>query len=432
MESFKYVIIGNSAAGIAACEGIRKEDKEGTIAVISYEEMGPYSRCLISYYIAGRVDEEGILFRPGSFYESQKITPLLGKRVVRIDPSGKKVSLDDGTEVGFEMLLIATGASAVVYDMPGHDKEGVFVLRSYGDAVRISEAVGTAQRAAILGGGLVGLKATEALLARGVEPYMIISSSQVMSQTMDKEGADILEARLRANGVHVMTRTNVEEILGKDRVKRVLLDSGQELDVDMVLFAKGVYPNIGIAVEAGIETNYGILVDDHMRTNIPEIYAAGDVAEALDLITGERYSHGIWPNAVEQGKIAGMNMAGADIVYEGGFGMNSVDVFGLPSISVGMVRIRDPDESIEILSEKDAEHGYYRKVVLKNGVLIGAICIGRVESAGVYGELIRRRVNVSGIKDILMEEDFNYARVLESKVIQDDGFFLRSDELALS
>ncbi len=433
MDSFKYAIIGTSAAGTGAVEGIREVDEEGSIAIISYEDMLPYSRCMISYYIADKVDRDGILFKSKDFYEKMNATPILGKKVVNIDPEERFLILEGGREIGFEKLVIATGSSAVVYDIPGHDLENVMVLRTFEDARAISKVAAPGKKAAVLGGGLVGLKAADALKARGVEVWVLITSPQVMSQTMDMEGAAILEKQLRKNGINVMTETSVAEIRGSGKVESIKLKSGDVMEMDMVVFAKGVYPNIDLAIEAGMETNYGILVDEHLESNVEGIYAAGDVAEAPDLISGGKYSHGIWPNAVEQGKIAGMNMAGVEVTYAGGFGMNAVDIFGVASIAVGKVKFRkEVPESVEILSERDMDRNYYRKIVIDDGVIIGAICIGKVESAGVFTDLIRKKVDVSGIKDLIMREDFDYAKLLDSQTVEDDGFFMKSGELVPS
>lgn len=426
MDSYKYVIIGNSAAGIATVEGIRKVDKEGTIAVISDENLKAYCRCLTSYYIQGKVDEKGLLFRPENFYEEMKVRPILGKKAVKIHPQEKLVELEDGSKVGYEKLMLATGASAVIYDIPGHDKKGVFKLRTYEDAVEIMKFIGPGKKGCVLGGGLVGLKAADALHARGVETYVIVTSPQIMSQTMDKEGADLIQRRLEENGLHVLTETSVEEIIGGEYVEAVRLSTGETMECDMVIFGKGVTPNISLAVDAGIETNYGILVDEKMRTNIPDIYAAGDVAEARDLINGTRYIHAIWPNAVEQGKIAGQNMAGMDVEYEGGMGMNSVELFGLPSITLGITKLRKPDPSYQSFSRIDESKPYYRKIMLKDGKLVGAVLIGSVESAGIFGELIRRKVDVSGIVDILLDEDFGYAKIHDLNIIDDEGMFVKA------
>lgn len=416
---FKYVIIGNSAAGIGCVEGIRRIDKRGTIAIISEEKMHTYSRCLTSYYIAGHVDDEKILFRPRDYYERKNVTPILGKKVVKIFPNENYIVLNDGTKIGYSSLMIGTGASPVVYDIPGNNKPGVFVLRTYEDARKISEAASAGKRAVIMGGGLVGLKAADALHARGMEVWVIVSSPQIMSQTMDKEGAEILRKQLEENGIRILTETNVEEICGDNKVEAVRLSTGQKLSCDIVIFAKGVRPNIGLAKEAGIQTDYGILVDAHMRTNVQNIYAAGDVAEAKDFITGERYVHAIWPNAVEQGQIAGQNMAGADVEYNGGIAMNSVDLFGLASIAVGLTRPRAKDGGYEIISRSVPDKKFYRKLVLKDGIIVGAISIGAVEAAGILTGLIKNRANVSKFKELLLSEDLDYAKVVGLGITSD-------------
>jgi len=426
MDSYKYVIIGNSAAGIATVEGIRKVDKEGTIAVISDENMKAYCRCLTSYYIKGKVDEKGLLFRPESFYEDMKITLLLGRKVIGIDPGKNLVLLEDGERIGYEKLMLATGASAVIYDMPGNDKRGVFKLRTFDDALEIMKMAARGTKACVLGGGLVGLKTADALHSRGIETYVLITSSQIMSQTMDKEGADLIQARLEANNLHVITGVSVEEILGDEYVKAVKLSNGRVIECDIVVFGKGVNPNIDLAAKAGIETGYGILVDETMCSSIPNIYSAGDVAEAKDLIGGGRYIHAIWPNAVEQGKIAGQNMAGKQVRYKGGMGMNSVELFGLSSISMGVTKLRKPDPSYESFSRYDEVGPYYRKIMLKDGVLVGAVLIGVVECAGIFGDLIRRKRNVSEIVDILLDKDFDYAKMHDINVTKDEGLLIRT------
>ena len=422
MESFKYVVIGNSAAGIGTCEVIRRVDKSGSIAVISDEAMPAYCRCLTSYYIGGKVTEEGMLFKPRDYYEKNGITPMLGARVTKLLPDENEIELADGRRIGYSQLMLALGASPVVHDIPGNDKKNVFVLRTHEDAKRISAAASQGKRAAVLGGGLVGLKSADALNHRGLEVWVIVTSPQIMSQTMDRDGADILRKQLEDNGLHVMTEMEVTEIVGGERAEGVKLKDGRTLPVDIVIFAKGVRPNTRLAKEAGLACEYGITVDGHMRTGLPNVYAAGDVAEAKDFISGGKYIHAIWPNAVEQGIVAGKNMAGLDVEYQGGIAMNSVDLFGLPSIAVGHTRVRK-DTGFEVISLISPENRYYRKIVLKDDVIVGAVCIGCIESAGVFSGMIRQRANVRQIKEALLREDFDYAKVVAEGVVEDSEHF---------
>lgn len=424
MESCKYLIIGNSAAGIGTCEGIRRVDKEGSIVVISDENMPAYCRCLTSYFIGGKVTEDGLLFRPRDYYEKNKITPILGKKVLKIDPAENCIELEGGRRIAYSQLMLGLGASPVMYDIPGKEKPGVYVLRTYEDAKKISLAAKPGKKAAVLGGGLVGLKSADALHHRGMEVWIIVTSPQIMSQTMDRDGADILRKQLEENGLHVMTEMEVVEIVGKDRAEGVKLKNGEVLPAEIVIFAKGVRPNVKLAKEAGIACDYGITVDAHMRTSVPNIYAAGDVAEAKDFISGAKYIHAIWPNAVEQGIVAGKNMTGQDVEYEGGIAMNSVDLFGLMSIAVGQTRVKK-DTGFEVISLISPEHRYYRKIVLKDDVIVGSVCIGCIESAGVFSGLIRKRANVAKIKEAMLRDDFDYAKVVAQGVVEDKEHFIK-------
>lgn len=218
----------------------------------------------------------------------------------------------------------------------------------------------------------------------------------------------------------------VVEIVGKDRVEGVKLKNGEVLPAEIVIFAKGVKPNTKLAKEAGIECDYGISVDAHMRTSVPNIYAAGDVAEAKDFVSGGKYIHAIWPNAVEQGIVAGKNMADKDVEYEGGIAMNSVDIFGLPSIAIGHTRVKK-DSGFEVISLVLPEHRYYRKIVLKNNIVVGSVCIGCIESAGVFSGLIHKRANVAKIKEAMLRDDFDYAKVVAEGVIEDKEHFIKCD-----
>jgi NAD(P)H-nitrite reductase large subunit len=426
MESYKYVIIGNSAAGIGTCEGIRRVDREGTIAVISDEDMPAYCRCLTSYFIGGKVTEDGLLFRPRDYYQKNNIKPILGAKVVRISPAEDLVELEDGRKIAYSQLMLGLGASPVLYDVPGKEKQGVYVLRTYEDAKKISHAAKPGMKAAVLGGGLVGLKSADALHHRGVEVWVIVTSPQIMSQTMDKDGADILRRQLEENGLHVMTEKEVVEIVGKDRAEGVKLKNGEVLPAEIVIFAKGVRPNVKLAKDAGIDCDYGISVDAHMRTSVKNIYSAGDVAEAKDFISGGKYIHAIWPNAIEQGIVAGKNMAGENVEYEGGIAMNSVDLFGLPSIAVGHTRVKK-DSGFEVISLISPEHRYYRKIVLKDNVIVGSVCIGCIESAGVFSGLIRKRADVTKIREAMLRDDFDYAKVVAEGVVQDKEHFIKRD-----
>ncbi|MHC1585524.1 MAG: NAD(P)/FAD-dependent oxidoreductase, partial [Candidatus Syntropharchaeia archaeon] len=229
-------------------------------------------------------------------------------------------------------------------------------------------------------------------------------ADRILSAVFDAEASEIMEEHLRSSGVEIITNNSVDEITGGDRVDGVILRDGKRIDSQMVIIAIGVRPNLHLVKDTDIEVNRGIMVDNHMETSIKGIFAAGDVAEAYDMLNGDRRPIPIWLNGYRQGRIAGYNMAGFSAEYEGGFTQNSIEVLGLPTISVG---ITNPEgEAYEILKRSDGRK--YRKIVLKNDVIVGAIFIGCIDRAGIITGLIRDRINVKNFKDALLDDNFGF------------------------
>lgn len=422
MARFDYLVIGNSAAGVSACEGIRRMDQAGSIGVVSDEVTMPYSRCLLTSYLSGKVPEKQLFFRPPGFYQKNRIELLLGKRAAGIDASAKLVALDDGQEVGYGKLLLATGSRARLYDIPGKDLPGMFTLRTLQDAERISAAVEGAKRAVIMGGGLVGIGTAISLRTRGLEVCVVVASRSILSQNLDLEGGNMLVRHLEANGIRFLFGTDVVEVLGNDRVRGVRLSDGRTQECGLVVSAKGVLMNSELAAGAGIATERGVLVDDHMRTSAADVYAAGDVAQAKDFLTGSSEVMTIWPVAAEQGKMAGMDMAGGDVAYPGGLQMNTVDFFGLPVVSIGETREPKDPSGVEALVSREEKAMRYRKVVLRDGRVVGAILIGDTESAGVYTGLMCTRVDVRAVRGLLLGKNFDYAKLVDAMLLKDPSY----------
>lgn len=404
----RYLIIGNCAAGIHAVEAIRSVDNKGELIVVSDENCLPYCRCLLSYYLAGTHEEEDLLLRPKGFYEKMKVRPLLGKKVTSVDPSKKKAALADGEEIGFDRLLIATGSSAKSLGVEGEEKAGVFKFRTIADARGILEMAKAAKKVLVLGGGLIGLKAAYGLKQRGLDVTVVVKSNQVMSQVVDRGAAEIVRAHLENNGIKIMTGLGPARILGKNKVEGAALDNGQELDCGLVIVGKGVNANTDLAKDTDIKTHWGIVVDPHMQTSIEGIFAAGDCAEAYDIAFEEPMVNALWTTATEQGRIAGFNMAGEARSYDGSIAENSVEFFDLPIVSLGITR---PKEGYEEIVRRDPSKMVYKKLVLKENKVVGAVLVGRFENTGVILSLVKERVDVSTIKDILLEDWFSYGRV---------------------
>ncbi len=403
-----YVIIGNSVAAIAAIEAIRKKDQKGTITVISDEPYLAYSRPLTSYYIEGKVDEDQMLYRPKDFYEKKKVKTILGIEATKVDPKIKKVFLKNGQEISYTKLLVSTGGLPFFPPTKGIDLDGIFAFRTLDDAKKIAERAKETKRAVMIGGGFISLKAAHALRELGLEISVVELMDRVMGIALDNQGAEIIQKSLEENGIEILTKHTVSEIIGNKagKVEAVILDDGRRIDCEMVVVAVGVRPNFKLLDGSGVKTNKGIVVNDKVETNVSDIYAAGDVAEAYDFLYKENRLNPIWPNAYEQGFVAGTNMAGGSRKYSGGMGMNSVEFYGIPSISMG---ITSPEgEGYEILIKHLPDKNIYKKLVLKDNVIIGAIFVGDIDRAGIINGLIKEQALVKDYKADILEDSFGF------------------------
>jgi len=405
-----YVIVGGSAAGINAVEAIRSVDKEGKITLISDEEFPLYSRCLITYFIAGKLTEDKLKYRSSDFYEKEKVNALLGIRAKKLSPEKRKIILNNGKELTYDRLLIATGASPKMVEAPGSDKQGILGLRTYRDARLINGMMNKVNRVSILGGGLIGLRAAYSLHARNKEVKVIVKSNQVLSQMLDRGAANFVRRKIEQKGIQVMTGLAAVEFLGEREVTGLVLDDGRRVECELVIVGKGVRPNLELVKGTEIKTEYGIIVDEYLQTNLSNIYAAGDVAQAKDLVTGQSTINALWPCAVAQGRVAGLNMAGKKLKYDGSLAMNSIEFFGLPVISMGVTRPKEKE--YEQLVKEDEKNFVYKKVVLKENRLKGMILVNKIEQAGVMGILMRKKADVSPIKAMLLEDKFDFAKIL--------------------
>jgi NAD(P)H-nitrite reductase large subunit len=414
----RYVIIGNSAAGNAAAQAIRTRDPGGEVTLIGDEARPAYYRPLIPFLI-DRERPEADLFRD-ALHLPQGVTLHLGRRATRINPSDKTVLLDDGEQVSYDQLLLATGSSAVRPPIVGVEGPGVFVLRQWDDALAVRQAAAEARQAVVVGGGLVSMEAAEALLKRSVSVTLVVSSRQILSRTLDDTAAEMVRHQVETAGVRVMTGCNVVEIRGGVEAREVVLDTGQVLPTGLVVIGKGVVPNVELARNTPIAVRRGILVDRYQRTSVAGIYAAGDVAETADIVTGENIVSGTWTNATEMGRIAGENMAGGAAEYEGAFRLlNAKELFGIPVISVGVLE-PPPEKGYRVYASRRGDT--YRKLVLRDNVLAGALLVGEVEGAGVFTGLIKRRADLGDLAQRLAEPYFSYAPFLRLEEVKADAY----------
>ena len=412
-EKVKYLIIGNSAGGIGAVEAIRGVDKAGVIAMIADEPYPAYSRPLISEYLAEGRPLERMLFRPAGFYEENNIQTHLGRKVKHLDIGEHVAELEDGERITWKKLLLATGGLPVIPEIKGTNLNGVFTFTTLDDAKAIDRFLSRlperAVEAVVIGGGLIGVSVTEALVRRGARVAVVEMKERILNTILDEEASALEEETLRQAGVEVLTGRTVVEISGEHPVKGVLLDDGSRTPCNLVVIAIGVVPRTGLVSGTGIKVNRGIIVDRHMVTSSPDVYACGDVAEAYDFAYGENRLTPVWPNACIGGRTAGFNMAGIPTEYPGGTAMNSMRYFGLDAVSAGVVT--PPDDSYEVLSRK---YDYiYRKVVLKDGLVVGMVFVGDIEKSGIVFGLMKDKINADGFKQELVADDFGLASLPE-------------------
>ena len=402
----KYVIIGNSTAAVGGIEGIRRLDADTPIVVVSDEPYHVYSRPLISYYLGGKIPEEAMFCRGKSFYKENKVEPLLGVKAVSVDPANKAVNLEDGSSVTYSKLLIATGGKPLVPKIQGLEKENVFNFLKLDDAKAISKIARKGSKAIVAGAGFSGLKAVEALVWRGVDVTVIDIMDRIMPRVFDECASSIVEKKLRQMGVNVLLGAMVESITGCGRAEAVSLKGGAELACDFIVLAIGIRCNFDLAAGAGIKTNRGIIVDERMRTNLKDIYAAGDAAEGYNFLEDRRCEIPTLPNAYKQGEIAGINMAGGQMTYSKAFPVNSLPIFEMPVACAGIT-----EEGNGVLARVLArpDDGVYKKFFIKENRLVGYLLINDIERAGIYTELIRDGTDVSAFMDNLGRDGFGLA-----------------------
>ena len=390
----QVVVVGSSAAGTAACEAARERAPACSITMVT-ADSSLYSRPLLSYALAGRLTPEQTDWRARDYLEHELGVHVLGgRKASRLEPDVGALMLDNGDELGFERLILATGARAAGLSIPGANLAGVFALRDAEDLAAISDWCGKTSptpHAVVLGGGNVGLQACEAFLERGLRVTVVVASVHLLSQMVDAEAGRRLADLFRAHGVEVRTGRDAVEVVGGTRVEAVRLDNGELLPADLVLVAKGIVPNVEWLRGTGIRIGRGISVDLCGRTSLPGIFAAGDCAEAPDPLTGRLSLSGIWPVAYEMGRAAGSTAVGIERASAGALRMNASRFFGESIISVGEVR---PERLQGARTEIPVNrNGAYRKLVYQNGRLAGALLYGDITGAGSYYREYRKGVN---------------------------------------
>jgi nitrite reductase (NADH) large subunit len=403
----RYVIIGGGVAGVTAARTLadRVSDPD-EIHVLSAEPDPYYPRPLLWRFIAGTMEQEQLYFQPLSWYEERGIQFHLETSVTALDVEAHSLTLEGGRHMVYDRLLLATGARPFVPPVEGTDKEGVFSLRTLEDAKRIRAYAQRVSHAAVIGGGLLGLETARAIHEAGPSVHVIEIADYLLPRQLDEEGAQVLRALLQEQGLRMTTGAVVEAILGDERAERVRTKDGRVIEGQLALFSTGIRCRARLAKEAGLEVNRGAVVDQWMRTSAEDVFAAGDVAE----FEGKIY--GIIPPATEQAEVAAANMVEPESeAYAGTLPSTTLEVVGARVTSLGEY---DPEEeeAYRIVSHTDRERGLYRKFVLEEGRVVGAILLNDPQRAGFVRPLIDREISVAEHAERLVEDDFNLKSLL--------------------
>ncbi len=397
-----YIIIGNGVAGNAAAESIRKHDKTGKIIIFSKEKYPFYYVPALPEFLAGEKTLKGLIIHDSDWYKKNQIDLHLETDITGIALAQKSVVTKNGERYQYDKLLLATGGTSFIPPMEGAELDGVFTLRTLGDAEKIKEFAQRSRQAVLIGGGLLGLEAGNGLRKAGLKITVVEFFPRLLPRQMDVPGAAMLQQQMEGMGFNFYLGAKTREIRRDGGGLHLELEGGESLGADMVLISAGVRPDLTLAKSLGLEIDKGVKVDDQMKTELDEIYAAGDLIEHR-----ERF-YGIWPAAMEQGRIAGAAMAGQDVAYLGTVVSNTLKVVGIDLFSAGEIDVEGTLESVVI---KDEAKNIYRKLVIKENVLVGAILLGDIRGSAEIQQVIQRGVNIAAIKKELAKKKFYFSRL---------------------
>jgi len=410
----RQLIIGNSAAAINAIRGIREKDNSCSITVISAEKGNAYSPVLTPYYIARKIPKKTLFVVDHRFYRNHKVKRILGKKAVAIDAPRQWVYLEDNTRLGYDYLLIATGASPVLpAPVRASIEPYVSTLRTIQDAEKIIELARQAKEILIVGAGLLGLQVANAINKPGVKLTIAEYAKHVLPEKIDAECAALIQRRLEDQGISFLFERAVKGFKKKGSKVCAVTEQGEELKANLVVVGIGVNPNTELATRSsGIEIKEGIVIDDFMKTNVENIFAAGDVSEGKNFISGQRQIIPNWSNACLQGRTAGLNMAGHRMKYEGGMTENILSIFGLTLATIGLSK--PTGGNVEALKYSNPQKGIYRKILLDDNKIVGAVLLDKMEDSGLIKNLIQNRLDISIWKEKLARAPLDMGKALSA------------------
>ena len=397
----RHVIIGNGPAGVIAAETLRSQRPGDDIVLVGDEPEPPYSRMAIPYLLEGDIGEPGTYLRKGADHFSALRIALRQAAAQSVDTRARTVGFGDGGVLPYDRLLLATGSAPADPPIPGIFSQGVLTCWTLADARKIAQAVRPGTRVLQLGAGFIGCIIMESITSRGASLTVVEMGDRVVPRMMPPGAAALIKRWCEGKGVRILTGAKASRIDRDASGLHVHLEGGETLDVDVVISATGVQPKIGFLKGSGIATHTGILVDDHMRTNVADVYAAGDCVEAAEFWTDTRFVNAIQLNAADQARIAALNMVGRPTRSQGALALNVLDTFGLISASFGQWQGVKGGDHTELCDEGAFR---YLRLEFSSDVLVGATSLGLTEHVGVIRGLIQSRVRLGKWKAHLMQD----------------------------
>jgi nitrite reductase (NADH) large subunit len=411
MESYKYLIIGGGIAGVTAAETIRQKEPAATIAVVNDEPYALYSRVMLSKpnFFLGKIPFEQVWLKREDWFKKNNIAFMSGRTAVFLNTPEKTITLDDGSKISYQKLLVAVGVRTRPWGIPGSDKKGIHYLRTLDDGKAIMEGIKTAKRAVVIGGGFIGFEMADLLKLAGLETTLILRESYFWQPTLDEMSGRMIERALTDNGVKIIENMEAAEVMGGESVEAVVLKDGTKIPCEMIICGIGTTPPpIDWIKIAGVNINRGILANEYMETNIPDIFTAGDITEYKDLLLEENIQLGNWVNAHEQGRIAGLNMTGEKTPFK------FVSFYTTQGMGISIAFVGDarslPDRVI--IPRGSADINSYARILIVGKELVGATMINRTKELTTLAKLIENNVDVSGKYAELGNPDFDLKQLL--------------------
>lgn len=410
METYKYLIVGGGVAGATAAETIRQTDKEGTVAIVSDEPYPLYSRVMLSKptFFLGKIPFDSIYLKKPEWYVENKVAYLTGQKATALDGTTKVLTLADGSQLGYEKLLLAVGVDARLWGIPGSDKKGIHYLRTLDHGRDVIEHIKTAKKAIVIGGGFIGFEMADMLHMAGLEVTMLLREKYFWEPTLDENSGRMIEAALKKGGVTIVYESEVAEVLGGESVESVKLKDGTVLPCDLVMCGIGVTYPIEWLRSSGLKLDRGIMADEYLLTNLPDVWTAGDVAQYHDVLLEETVLMGNWVNAREQGRVTALNMLGKKTMFRF-ISFYTTQGMGISIAFVGDTRVT-PDRTVIVRGTPEANA--YGRLILTGGKVLGATLMNRTREMNAISKLVDHNVDVSAHHAELADPTFELIKLV--------------------